>query len=383
MSRPTIVFCGGGSGGHLSPAIAIMQQLQRLLPDFTAVVFCSDRPVDRRMLELAASRIPELAWHPLVSIPRGPFPKRQLQGLFEILRVRQWLIRRFRQQQPAVVVGLGAFASIPGILAARRLAIPTVLLEANTIPGRATRQLASLADCLFTGLPLADSMQAKLRIRMEHSGVPVRSEVAGIARESLPPGGSRRTLLVIGGSQGAANLNSLVQQAFGDGCLLPGDWRILHQTGVADRAALTDFYLKSRLPADVVEFLPDLPRLLREAGLAVSRAGAVSLAELACAGVPSILIPLSTAADGHQRGNAEYLASTGAAVVVDETAGTAAGAMQLGRQIREISHSESRLTQMAIAARDAARPDAAKIIAEFLQRIVSPSAVATPRGTSS
>ncbi len=378
MSRPVVAFCGGGSGGHLSPAIAIVQQLQMLLPDFRTVVFCSDRPVDRRILESVASRIPELNWQPVVRIPRGTFPKRQVLGLLEILRGRRQLLSLFRQQRPAVVVGLGAFASIPGILAARRLAIPTVLIEANTIPGRATRRLAGLADRVFTGLPLADGWQAKLQTVVEPCGVPVRSELAVMAQRPLPPCRSRRTLLVIGGSQGAAMLNSLLQLALRDGCPLPSDWRILHQTGAADVTRLRDFYRKSHLPAEAVEFLPDLPGILPEIGLAVSRAGAVSLAELACAAVPAILVPLSTAADGHQWKNAEFIASAGAAAVVDETAGTAAAAVLLRSLIQEISHSESRLTHMSIAARSVARPEAARIIAEHLLRIVSPSAAAEP-----
>jgi UDP-N-acetylglucosamine--N-acetylmuramyl-(pentapeptide) pyrophosphoryl-undecaprenol N-acetylglucosamine transferase len=383
MKHPTVVFCGGGSGGHLAPAIAIIQQLRELQPDVQCVVFCSERAVDRRMLETASSQLPGLLWHPVVRIPRGAFPKRLIVGLLEFFRSRRQLLSWFRQLQPAVVVGLGAFASVPGILAARRLGIPTVLLEANTIPGRATRGVATRGDCLFTGLPLSEVWPHKLRTEVIPCGVPVRSEVAAIAQRPLSPSADRRTLLVIGGSQGSARLNMLVQEALRGGSPLPADWTILHQAGSSDVEKLSAFYRSAHLPAEVVDFLPNLPQILSETGLCVSRAGAVTLAELACAAIPAILVPLSTAADGHQQHNADFMAATGAAAVVDETTSTTVAAARLRTLLQELSHSPTRRREMASAARSTARPDAAFVIANHIQRIVSASAVATPRGTSS
>lgn len=383
MKPPTVVFCGGGSGGHLSPAIAVMQQLQQLQPDVQCVVFCSDRAVDRQMLNTASSQLPGLEWHPVVRVPRGSIPKRMVLGLLEVFRSRRKLVSRFRQLQPAVAVGLGAFASLPGVLAARSLRIPTVLLEANTIPGRATRRLAVFGDCLFTGLPLSAGWQHTLRIQVMPCGVPVRSEVAAMSRRPLSSTADRRTLLVIGGSQGSARLNMLVQEALRDGSPLPPDWKILHQAGSSDVEQLRAFYRSAQLPAEVVDFLPNIPEILSETGLCVSRAGAVTLAELACAAVPSILVPLSTAADGHQQHNAQFMAATGAAEVMDETTSSTVAAARLRTLLQELSHSPIRQTQMASAARGTARPDAAFVIANHLQRIVSASAVATPRGTSS
>jgi UDP-N-acetylglucosamine--N-acetylmuramyl-(pentapeptide) pyrophosphoryl-undecaprenol N-acetylglucosamine transferase len=373
MSRTTIVFCGGGSGGHLSPAIAIIEQLQKLRPDVHSALFCSHRPVDRQILEAAAPSLPALTWQPVVQIPRGSFPRRHLQGLLEIHRSKQSLLTMFRQLRPAVVVGLGAFASIPGVLAASRLKIPILLLEANTVPGRATRMLASRAARICAGLPLADNLKAKLRTTVELCGVPVRDAISDIARRPLPQSPDRRTLLVIGGSQGATRLNTLFLHALRFDNALPPGWKILHQAGTHDAERVRQLYREQALPAEVVEFLPNLPERLPEIGLAVSRAGAVTLAELACAAIPAILVPLASAADKHQQHNAHCMASAGMAAVVDESASTSVAARHLQSLLQEISHSECRLQHMAKIARHLATPDAAKVIATRLLQSTDPT----------
>jgi len=373
MSAPTIAFCGGGSGGHLSPAVAIIEQLQQQCPHVHTSVFCSDRPIDQRMLTDAAVDLQGLSWHAAVRIPRGAFPKRQMLAILELFRGRLRMLSVLRRLRPAVVVGLGAFASIPGIMAASRLRIPTVLLEANAIPGRATRILASRADRIFTGLPMAVVQQSKLGIHAEEIGVPVRAAVAAMARSNNSWPSDRRVLLIIGGSQGAARLNRLIELSFRDGFPLPAGWRILHQTGEHDVARLREFYAVRSLPADVVEYLPDLPKRLSETGLAVSRAGALSLAELVCAGVPSILIPLSTAASGHQQKNASVLTTAGAAEVVDETESMSAASVRLRSLLQELSHRDLRQRQMSEAARKLARPDAAGAIASRLLEMIKPT----------
>lgn len=369
MSSPTIAFCGGGSGGHVAPAVAIIEQLRQQCPNIHTPVFCSDRPIDRQMLSDATGDLPGLAWHKAVRIPRGAFPKRQLLAMLELFRGTLQMRSLLRQLQPAVVVGLGAFASIPGVMAARRLRIPTVLLEPNAVPGRATRFLSRRADRIFTGLPMLAVQQSKLGTQAEQMGVPVRAAVAKLAQSNGSSPSDRRVLLIIGGSQGAAKLNSLVELSLSDGFPLPARWSILHQTGVHDIARLREFYAARCLPAEVVEYLPDLPKRLPEIGLAVSRAGALTLAELACAGVPSILIPLSTAASGHQQKNALVLAQAGAAELVDETQSISEGTARLRSLLQELSHSELRRQQMSRAAHELARPDAAAAIARRLLEI--------------
>ncbi len=353
----------------MSPAIAIIEQLQQQCPNVHTPVFCSNRSIDRQILSDAGVDLPTLSWQETVRIPRGAFPKRHLLGMLELFRSRLRMLSVLSQLQPAVVVGLGAFASIPGVLAACRLQIPTVLLEANSVPGRATRFLAARADCIFTGMAMSVMQQSKLGSHAEQMGVPVRAAIAALARAECLWQSDRRVLLIIGGSQGATRLNRLVEQAFSDGCPLPADWTILHQTGVHDVARLRAFYAAQSLPAQVVEYLQDLPERLPKIGLAVSRAGAVTLAELACAGVPSILVPLSTAASGHQQKNAVVFAEAGAAELVDETASSAAGAVRLRGLLQEFSRSEMRQRQMSQAARGLARPDAAGAIASRLLRM--------------
>ena len=374
--RRTIVFVGGGSGGHLFPALAVIEQLLSSVPAPRVVVLSSERRIDRQILEPAAARLPGLEWESVFPVPRGGWLQRQLTAPLKLLQGRRRGLRLLRALRPQLVVGLGAFASVPGVLAASQLQLPVVLLEWNTVPGTATRLLASRAVRIFHGLPLKSCSSVTWADKVEQTGVPIRSDFvtatgAGAAADA-DRFNDRRLLLILGGSQGASRLNQIVRGIFsericGSRTGLSDGWTILHQTGEADLTAFQRFYAERGLPGEAVAFLHDLPAQLLRAGLVISRAGAVTLAEIAAAAVPSILLPLSSAAGNHQHWNADLFRQAGAGRVVCETDIDASG--NAGSLISELCGSLDRRRQMSMAAKGLARSDAAKVLAERLAQL--------------
>jgi UDP-N-acetylglucosamine--N-acetylmuramyl-(pentapeptide) pyrophosphoryl-undecaprenol N-acetylglucosamine transferase len=364
----TIVFAGGGSGGHLYPALAVIEELRRVRPEVRCVFWCSSRGIDRQILESAALRIPGLNWEPLFPVPRGRSWFRRLTSgsAFAVGFVRA--SRRLRLLRPDLVVGLGAFASVSGVFAAVQRGIGVALLESNTIPGRATQMLARHARRIFTGLPLEPEWSSQLGELADEVGVPVRADFAELTRRPAAAGHARRVLLILGGSQGASRLNELVCCAFSQRGVLAEGWRVLHQTGERDLLKVRSCYEGLGLAAEAVAFLPDLPVRLGEAGLVISRAGAVTLAELACASVPSILVPLSSAAVDHQRKNAMRFVKAGAASLVEEQQADAV--WQLQRLVGELTAESGRRWEMAACSGMLARPNAAGVVARSLLELV-------------
>ena len=309
-----VAFIGGGSGGHLFPAIAIARELLNAQADCRFLFLTSDRQVDRQVLD--NSCLPDAATQ---ITPYASMSSRH--GVFRsVLRLRSlWLsLRKARRHlksfQPDIVVGLGALASVPGVIAASRMTLPIVLLEQNSQPGKATRVLARRAKLTLFGLQCADTILQTWPSPFRINGTQVRAEIQKPVTEIL----ASKRILIIGGSQGAHAVNQIVMRAFADGLQIPSDWEIAHQTGHADVAIVREFYQRHGIMARVEAFLTDMPAELSTAAIAISRAGAVSIQELACAGLPSILLPLSTSANDHQMHNARLLEQAGAAIVIEE-----------------------------------------------------------------
>jgi UDP-N-acetylglucosamine--N-acetylmuramyl-(pentapeptide) pyrophosphoryl-undecaprenol N-acetylglucosamine transferase len=219
-------------------------------------------------------------------------------------------------------------------------------------------------------------------VRTLLTGNPVRSEVTRIAEELQPLGSGEPTLLVLGGSQGARGVNDAVLTALP---LLTAElygWRVVHQTGESDAARVGGHYAAVRPTATVAAFLDDLPDWYRRATVVVSRAGATTLAELACVGVPTVLVPFPRAADGHQLANAESFANSRAAAVVTERPHPADTAASLAETLRPLLCDPAARARMRHALRSRARPDAAALVADCLEPIAKCAesrGVATPR----
>lgn len=375
-SRPLFVFAGGGSGGHLQPGLAVAAELQRLLPGAEALFLCSAREVDRRILSAAAADNPWLDWAPTAGARGGT----GLWRLGEPLRLGRESLRayrRLRTRRPMVVTGLGARASIAGCVAARLLGVPLVLLEFNVIPGAATRLLSLIATECLTGLPVGEVSARGLHCPLQHAGVPVRASIAGLHSELYISEPGLPRLLVLGGSQGAEEVNQLVLEALSGGVsgqVLPPDWQIVHQAGEAAAAGVRERYARLGWSVRVESYLGDMVSELRAATLVISRAGAGTLAELACARRPAILLPLRAAAGDHQRKNAEYFVTGLAAELVAGGLADAAAVVQLRGLMGELSRDADRRQRMSVAAARLAVPDAAARAASAILNIAAISA---------
>ena len=303
----TFVFAGGGSGGHLFPAIAVARELSNRSPDARIVFIGGNRPVDGDILsrepferrQLSASSSSEAARHP---VKFGWRTYRAIQV------ARQWL----QEWRPQVVIGCGGYVSVPVALAARRMRIPLVLLEQNVVPGRATNWLARRATAVCTSFD-ATSELLPGALRTIVTGNPVRNAIAALSDQSGDRPSLRRTLLVLGGSQGAESVNRMLLQFAERHAAELSGWRIVHQTGMRDEHTVRARYAELSLDAEVSTFLVDMASTYAAAGAVVSRAGATTLAELACAGLPAVLVPHPGAVRDHQRHNAQAYSQRGAA----------------------------------------------------------------------
>ncbi|MDE0885343.1 MAG: undecaprenyldiphospho-muramoylpentapeptide beta-N-acetylglucosaminyltransferase [Myxococcota bacterium] len=301
------VIAGGGTGGHVTPALALAEIIVRR---GDRVLFIgSERGLEARL-------VPEAGFE-LLALPSEQVMGRGLAGrisglwrtLGQVGRARVAL----RTHQAHVVVSVGGFAAIPAALAALLTRCPLALLEPNAIPGRANRLTARFARQVFVGF--ASTAQAlKTRSPIHHFGIPLRSSLiqafAG-ARARKPPRTPLR-LLVFGGSQGAQQINEIMMSLAPrlSGVAL----KIFHQSGAADRERVQAAYQQGGINAEVVDFEPGMPARYLWADLALCRAGALTVAELALAGLPALLVPYPFAADDHQAANARAFAEAGAGI---------------------------------------------------------------------
>lgn len=370
-----VAFVGGGSGGHLFPGIAIGHRLLTRDPESHLLFLCSGRQIDATILK--SSRLPAdcVETEPLTAIRAKDAVGRPWAfwpALIVAVVKALVVLRRFR---PQVVVGLGGIASVPAVLAARCLRIPVVLLEQNVVAGRATRQLARFAEVTCTGLPLEPASQRNWPGPVEQCGIPLRPGIEELYQQHRSDDDPAKAtageqtapvLLVLGGSQGASRINRLIQLMISEDSAVPPSWQIVHQCGSSDLKDVQSFYQRIGRPATVAPFLDDMATMLRQATLVVCRAGATTIAELACAGKPAILIPYSHAADQHQQKNAWWLESGGAACLVDEQASDAVG--QLARAVRNCVNHVPVRGSLAHAIASVAAPQAAEKIIAVLDR---------------
>jgi len=369
MGRTTYIFAGGGSGGHLYPGIAIAEELRRRNPAAECRFVGSARPLEQTILASTPFEHHALPVEPLSLVRKSPI---------QFLR-RNWRAWRDARQllaneHPAWVIGLGGYISVPTVWAARRRGIPILLIEQNAVPGAATRWLAGMARHIALTF---DEARAHLprHAPIMLTGNPLRGDILAIAQHSRPETEhSPKTLLILGGSQGAESLNRAVVAALAGIQTELRGWRIVHQTGAGRAAAISEAYRQHSIPATVADFFPKIAQWYAEADLVISRSGATTLAELACLGCPSILVPYPFAADHHQRANARAFVNRDAAVMVEQAATSDETERQLREPLATLLTNDNRRLQLGQAARTFSRLDATQVIADLL----SPPAPSTP-----
>lgn len=346
-----VVIAGGGTGGHLYPGIAVARELLRRQPDATVTFAGTARGIESRVVpregfELDALRSAGLKGTSLAARIRGVL-------LLPLSAIDAWRI--LSRRRPGLVIGVGGYSSGPVVLAAAIRRIPTLLLEQNAVPGLTNRLLSRVVSAAAVTF---ESTRGFFGRRGFVTGNPVRPE---FFNENPEPVARRQGVLIFGGSQGAHAINMAMVEAAPRLAAHPGGLAITHQAGERDVALVRDGYRRAGLDARVEPYLFAMDREIAAADLVVCRAGATTLAELAAAGRASILVPLPTATDDHQRKNAEVLVQAGAAEVIEQRDLTGE---VLGDRIVALLGDCERLTAMAAAARRLARPNAAAEIVD-------------------
>jgi UDP-N-acetylglucosamine--N-acetylmuramyl-(pentapeptide) pyrophosphoryl-undecaprenol N-acetylglucosamine transferase len=354
-----IMVAGGGTGGHLFPGLAVVEELRRRLPDLEVKFVGTSRGIEARILPIRGEALELLKVSPLKGQGFGARFK-SVARIPTAMMEASTLIRNF---EPDLVLGVGGYASGPVLLAASLCGTPTALLEQNASVGMTNRILARFVDRAYITFEQTEAVFGKGKSRL--TGNPVRQQFVEHARMALtdPEGfeSRARTVLVLGGSQGAKKLNEEVPHALARAGLSARGLEVVHQTGEAMRDEVEATYRSLGIRAKVVTFIDEMARAYSNASLVVARAGATTLAELCAIGRPSLLIPFPFAADDHQAKNADALEAEGASICVRESE---LAADALGALIGELLSDPARRQAMARAARDHGRPDAAAAIVD-------------------
>ncbi len=350
-----VALAAGGTGGHVFPAEALAEELLErgcslaLLTDKRGAAF------KLRNGEIDVHTIPASR------ISGGIMAK--LEGLTDILRGIFEATRLLRKIRPALVVGFGGYASVPTMLAATRMKLPTLIHEQNAVLGRANRLLASRATAIATAFHDVERLGKGERSKVVRTGNPIRPQIAAIRQDlyRAPTIGGPFNLFIMGGSQGAGIFSRILPDAL---ALLPADLRarlqVVQQCRAEDLGYVEEAYESMGINADLKTFFTDVPEKLKEAHLVIMRAGAGSVAEVTAIGRPALLVPYLHAMDDHQSANARAIEAAEAAWVMAEPDFTGEA---LSRFLADIMASPDRLIACSGAARNLGIADGASRLA--------------------
>lgn len=364
-----VAFFGGGSGGHLYPGLAVAERARERFPEFRALFFRTARKVDERIFSgVPPSRNGPGIYTRTLELETPTSPRAWFRYSFQAVSAMREISVQLKEGFDAVV-GLGGYASLPGVLAARQEGLPVVLLEQNQIPGRVNRLLAPFVSAVSCPNP---EVASRLRGRGVVTGNPVRRsvlEAAMLRQRRSSFYGRKRRVLVFGGSQGAQGLNEALRGALNDlaGFRDTVFWN--HVTGEDDQPVMEEYYRQAGWDARVWSYCPGLPHLMADSDLVIARAGGTTVAELAVLGVPALLVPYPHHSDEHQLKNARVLEREGGAVLVAQKD---FGADAIRRVFEEVLFFPRKLRQMEAACHRLARPDAADAVLNLLLELRKP-----------
>lgn len=363
-SSMTAAIACGGTGGHLFPGLAVGEELRRRGCSVTLMV--SPKDVDQQAIR-------GISGMEIVTLPAVALSRAGMAGfLWGFCQSYQIAGRHFARRRPQFVLAMGGFISAAPVVAGKRFGAKTYLHDSNSIPGRANRWLARLVDGAFVYFPLA-APKLKAR-RVEVTGMPVRPQFLRSmsteeARRALELNPEHPVLLVMGGSQGASKLNQWVLRVVPQLREAIPHLQFIHFTGTADFEKTRAFYQERAIPAFVRSFFEEMGTALAAADVALSRAGASSLAELAARQVPSVLVPYPTAADNHQYFNARAFVQSGAARMLQQET---AAPEQLAQELMDLLRDPLKRSAMHRALAAWRTPEAAGEIADKLMNAEAP-----------
>lgn len=355
MTR-TILIMAGGTGGHVFPGLAVAGHMQAA---GWRVVWLGTEGGMETMLVPKSKRVQGIEMETIrFSGLRGKNVAAWVTLPLRLLRAFWQSAQVIRRVSPDVVLGMGGYPAFPGGVMASLLNKPLLIHEQNSIPGLTNKVLAKLADKVLLGFPGA--IHKGNGEKVAYTGNPVRNEIGQLAEPAKRYAGrsGQLKLLVIGGSLGAQALNNVVPQALK---LIPENVRplVTHQAGAKHLDTLKNNYAEAGVAGDLVAFIEDMAVRYADCDLVICRAGALTIAELAAAGVASILVPFPHAVDDHQTSNAKFLSDSNAAVLLPQTELTP---QVLAQRLMEFTR--EKLLEMAANAHALAKPDATRLVAE-------------------
>jgi len=371
MTTPTVILAGGGSGGHIFPNVAIAERLRDRFPNLRAIHLVSERAVDRAIADARSLDARPLPASPLAFSPRGL--ARFAAGWGPSLRAARTIIQDARTHGPVALVASGGFVSAPAVAAARAERIWSCLVNLDASLGKANRLGARFTPHRFVVAGVAPRGWTAITpvVRAAFDALPDQAA----ARTALGLDPARPTLLVTGGSQGAASITRGLAAALRD---LPGalaGWQALHQAGPEHEAELADAYERAGADATIRPFLERMPEAWAAATLAVARGGAGTIAEAWASRTPVIVLPYPHHRDAHQAANARPLEAVGAAVIVPDRVDPARTAPDLARALREAL---ARADAMTAAAGSLPAARGAAAVAEAAARALAPASAFDP-----
>jgi UDP-N-acetylglucosamine--N-acetylmuramyl-(pentapeptide) pyrophosphoryl-undecaprenol N-acetylglucosamine transferase len=340
-----IMIMAGGTGGHVFPALAVAQNLRE--KGWEVSWLGTERGLENRVVPANGFEIDYLS----VAGLRGKGITAKLKSVLLLFKACTQAMGYLRQRKPDVVLGMGGFVAAPGGMMAKLLGIPLVIHEQNRVVGTTNRLLAKLANQVLEAFP--ESFPATKKAIC--TGNPLRTDFLNLAEKS-PWQASMRPLhiLVVGGSQGAQVLNETVPQAIA----ALENVQVKHQTGEAMFETVTAAYQQLNISVEVLKFIDDMSAAYQWADLLICRSGAMTVSEVAAAGLPAIFVPLPHAIDDHQTANAHYLTDAGAGVMLLQKELTAEKLASV------IKQSIPELNRMGLAAKNKARLDATKMVCD-------------------
>lgn len=357
--RPVLITAGG-TGGHVYPGLAVARALQE--QGVPVVWMGTHKGLEARVIPAAGI---EMAWLDVSGL-RGKGTMALVMAPFKLIKALYQSVGIMRKHKPVAVLGMGGFVAGPGGLVASLMNIPVVIHEQNAIPGLTNRLLSKFSTKVLEGFP-GSFVQAK--DKAVPIGNPVRKDIAELPApaERMQSHGKKLHLLIVGGSLGAQALNETVPAALAelDETLRP---IVRHQAGRDKDQMTREQYEKFSVEGEISPFIEDMAEAYGWADLVICRSGALTIAELAAAGLASVLVPYPYAVDDHQTANGLYLSENGAAILLPQTDLTASA---LAEHLRQMMQAPERLLQMGEKARELARPDATAEVAAIVAELAN------------
>ena len=354
-------FAGGGTGGHIYPALAVADEIHKMQNDSSILFFCSHREIDARILSRT-----QYEFLPLPAVGLAMHPLKMVRFFAQFVKsyyfVKQ-ILRPFRRN--AVVIGTGGFVAAPVAMAARALKIPIYLINVDSVPGKANLYLGRVAKKVFVQFKETEKFFRKDCV--EVVGCPLRpgfetpNRHKAFSELALEEG--KKVVLITGASSGSMNINNAILSITPELSEFADDWQIVHLTGYLHINQIKEAVSRFDITYHAVDYYDDMPSLLAAADIVVGRAGAVSVAEYAAAGKPAICIPYPYHKDRHQYKNAQKLVNAGAALIVeDNVESPSQTAQDLLDVLTALMSDEQKRIAMKAAAQSLYKPQTAKQI---------------------